>query len=94
MNTVGNEKKIKKGTDGHIFVTRKQIYDGLDKYSCQVKDIDHIIASAYQENDTYNFDELIRKLKPVYSNVSFVELHEEELKKTSPKEDDEDVEYM
>ena len=79
--------------DSDIFVTRKQIYEGLDKYSCQVKDIDHLLASAYQEDDTYSYEELIRKLKPVNGHVKFVELREE-FQKISSKEEDEDVEYM
>ena len=92
---VGNHKKSKvvTGNDSDIFITKKQIYEGLDKYSCQVKDIDHILVSAYQEDDTYSYKELIRKLKPVNKLVNFLELREE-FQKISSKEDDEDVEYM
>ena len=86
---MGNNK-TKTEPDGDIYVTRKQIYAGFDKYAFETKDVDHLLASSLRDDDKYSYQDLERKFSNLKPPFKFVGEEEH----TPNNKQDEDVEYL
>ena len=77
-----HKERIEK--DGDVFITKDKIKASLDKYGLEIKNPDHLFASAHAGNDLYSFKELERKFTSVKPPFNFIEA-----KLTSDEEEDE-----
>ena len=67
---------------------KEKIYQSLDKYGLEIKDLDHLISSALSSNGLYSLFELERRMINVQPPFKLVE------KEASQNESQDEEEYV